>query len=151
MGDATTRAELEETQMELRRLRQTLADWPAVSAERKRLQVELQQLAPELEALRARLSTRHADEASARDARSLHGGKAWWRTPFSVVAAFGALVASVWAVGHSLDYINWTYWGPVAAPVLLAVAPGVNLARCALAVRRRQKRLRPIAERRRSN
>jgi hypothetical protein len=143
MSDALARRELEDTQMELRRLKEQIAGWPTISPEREVLALQVEKLATDVESLRARLASLHVQEANARDELSKFGPAKWWTSPpFMVLASIGALIAAFWLANVALDYLNWTYWAPLVAPVFLSVPPVVNGLRIARSWFRKRATLR---------
>jgi len=140
MADAAARAALEATQMELRALKEELAKRPAVSPEREALEAEVLALEQDVDRTTALIPSLNRREAAARDLITRRGGDKWWVSPYAAFAMALSVVPAFWLAVRSFDFVDWTYWGPRAAPVLLAVAPVVNGARCVRSWLRRAAR-----------
>src|SRR2546425_6755379 len=109
MADGHSRAALEDTQMELRRLKAELAAWPAVSRERVALGNEVSALEGKRATARARLAEHNRREVAERDMLSRRSGVPWWSSPWLMGTAIScAVIAGIRVAWWSLEVINWT-------------------------------------------
>jgi hypothetical protein len=142
VSDSTTRAQLETTQAELKRLKQQLADWPTLSDERRQLKTNNSELETEVQSLSLKVDSDREREITLRDTLdSGQAGRAWWKSPIAPYMGVAAVLGGWWAANQALQLIDWWYWSPRLSPWLLALAPVINLCRWAYARRKRHLRI----------
>ena len=138
MADSATRARLEDTQVDIRRLKAELAEWPPISEERRGMRDQNFVLDTELSRLNRQLTEAQSREVELRDRGDLSSAWPWWRSAFAPLTVAMAVIGGwVW-VNRAVLEIDWYHWAPRLSPWLLAVPPVVNFARWAWAYSRRR-------------